>query len=246
MRRRPFLFAILLALFLLAGVGTVLGLLLRHEPNFYRTAAVAPGPRRLQQSGQFLGDLVSLTHDIKDRQDWAAEFTAEGINSYLADGFVQPNAQGQPLPDGVREPRIALDDGRLRVGFRYGSGRWSTVVSLDFRVWLAREEPNAVALELLGAYAGALPVSSQTLLERVSDAIRQLSDTARRANNTSIEVSWYRHDGHPVALLRFQGDQPRTTVQLKQLVLEPGRLRLHGSSVDSPARAMREPTPNGG
>ena len=76
---------------------------------------------------------------------------------------------------------------------------------------------------------GSLPVSAQSLLERVSEAARR----------QDIEVTWYRHEGNPVALLRFQANQPRPTVRLEKLELQEGLLVIGGHSVEAaPLRAM--------
>ena len=96
------------------------------------------------------------------------------------------------------------------------------------RVWLTPREPNVIALELRGLHAGSLPIAAQSLLESVSETARQ--------NN--IEFTWYRHQGNPVALLRFQADQDRPTYRLDHLVLEQGVIRVDGRSVEAPLRAM--------
>src|SRR5207244_1326754 len=93
---------------------------------------------------------------------------------------------------------------------------------IDLRVWLAAKEVNVVALELQALQAGSLPVSAQSLLERIYE-------TARQQN---IDVSYYRHNGNPVALLRFQADQRTPTVQLQRLELQQGLLRISGRSID--------------
>jgi isocitrate/isopropylmalate dehydrogenase len=73
-----------------------------------------------------------------------------------------------------------------------------------------------VALELQSLHAGALPVAAHSLLERISEAARQ--------NN--VDVTWYRHEGHPVALLRFQADQDRPTVKLEHLYVDNAAMQL--------------------
>jgi hypothetical protein len=45
-------------------------------------------------------------------------------------------------------------------------------------------------------------------------------------------VAWYRHNGNPVALLRFPNDS-RSGVQLLQLELGSGKLTLVGRAVDN-------------
>src|SRR5262249_30333323 len=90
-------------------------------------------------------------------------------------------------------------------------------------VWLARGDANVIALELQGMRAGSLPISARSLLERLTEA----------ADRNNIKMTWYRHDGNPVALLRFQSDQPRPSVLVEHLTLGKGHLLVDGRSVAS-------------
>jgi hypothetical protein len=59
------------------------------------------------------------------------------------------------------------------------------------------------------------------------------------ARRQDIEVTWYRWNGNPVALLRFQATQQRPTVRLERLTLQKGLLTIGGRSIEaSPLRAM--------
>jgi hypothetical protein len=197
-----------------------------HEPSFYRRGGQAAGPQRRTLSDGFQNEFFRLLSALQSDDLWGAQFTTEQINAYLMEGFLTSRADEKMLPDNVSAPRVAVDADRLRVGFRYGSGRWSTIITIDMRLWVAQGQVNTVGLELLGLQAGALPISAQSLLEHVSEA-------ARRNN---IDVSWYRHEGHPVALLRFGLDQPRTTIHLKHVELQEGRLLIQGRCLDPSAR----------
>ncbi len=226
-----------LLLFGVAVIAALLLLLLR-EPGFYRRVAVPPGPRREEQSRQFFTRFWAFLEDVHERRVWDATFTQDQVNSFLDHEFVLSNLDRQVLPEGISEPRVALDADRLRLAFRYHVGRWSTVISIDMRVWLAAAEPNVIALELRGMRAGSLPVSAQSLLERLTDA----------ADRNNIKMSWYRHQGNPVAILRFQGDQPRSSaMQLDCLALQPGQVVVHGQATEpgTPTPALPETAPPG-
>jgi hypothetical protein len=131
----------------------------------------------------------------------------------------------------MSDPRVAVEADHIRLAFRYGCPPWSTVITIDFRAWLPTHEPNVVALELQRLRAGALPIVAQSLLERVSEAARR----------NDIEVRWFRHNGHPVALLRFQAAQPRPTAKLQRLELQAGRLVVGGRALeDAPLGGKKE------
>ena len=227
MSRKSMLWALVMVLLLLGGIGTTLVLLLRHEPDFYVRSAVPPGAQRIKSSGEFVEMFSRLVEGIATKRPWDVRFTQEQINSYFEEDFVKEHSAEKPLPGGISEPRVVLESDRIRLAFRYGTGWLSTVISLDLQAWLVSKEPNVVALEFQALHAGALPISGQSLLERVSEAAQQ----------KNIEVTWYRHNGHPVVLLRFQADKSNPTFQLQELELHPAMLRLTGRSLDAVPQA---------
>src|SRR5207245_7134991 len=164
---------------------------------------------------------------ISDKRQWDAHFTQEQINSYFQEDFLEEHPDDRPLPERISEPRVAIESDKIRVGFRYTTGPWSTVVSIDLRVWLVAKEPNVVALEFEGMHAGALPISSQSLLESASESARR----------NDIDPTWYRHNGHPVLLLRFQAGRSRPTFQLQQFDLHAGALSIGARSLDTTPHA---------
>jgi hypothetical protein len=224
MSRRSFLLAIAIFLSMTCGVGAALWMLLRYEPGLYLRAAVPPGEDRHRLSLKCQRELMQLYNSVTDHdeQEWGHCFTDGEINSYLADDFVQSRLDKQLLPEGISQPRIVIEPDKVRVAFRYGSGLWSTVVSIDVRLWLVKGEPNVVALKLVGFHAGALPISAQSLLESIS----------KTCQDNGIAVDWYRDDGFPVALLRFQAEQSHPTLELELIKLEQGAIHIQGHTKD--------------
>ena len=83
-------------------------------------------------------------------------------------------------------------------------------------------ELNTLALEIVSLQAGSLPLSTGTLLDRISEAARR----------EKIDISWYRENGHPVAIMRFQADLSRPTFQFDRIELKDGKLSVSGRSTD--------------
>jgi hypothetical protein len=220
--RKSLLLAVAIVLALAGSAGAGLVIISRHEPTFYRRTAVPPGEGRRRLSGEFVTEFARLIDGVLNKK-WNARFTEEQINSYLEEDFLRQHTAECPLPEGISEPRIALDTNRIRLGFRYGAGHWNTVISLDIHVWLVPKETNLVAFEFLGMHAGAMPISAHGWLERQLDGIRR----------RNIDASWYRHHGHPVLLLRFQADRSTPTFRLQELNLHPGLLSVTGHSIES-------------
>src|SRR5438874_5942391 len=176
MRRKPLILALLVVVVLVGVVTLALAALVWHDPAFYRRGNISAGHERHVWSRQFETEMSHLFSAIQqDDSSWDASFTADQINSYLLQGFVTSGLDDKILPDTMTAPRVAIEEDRFRLGFRYGHGRWSTIITVDMRLWVGQGEINTVGLELLGLHAGAVPVSAQSLLERISDAIERIN-----------------------------------------------------------------------
>jgi hypothetical protein len=214
MSRKSLLIGLGVFLVVLGSAVAGLALLVRHVPGFYRRSAVPPGPARVLHSKAFVKECLDLTTSISCQKKWTAVFTEAQINSYFEEHFIQHHQDQIFLRPGLSSPRVAIDPDQVRLAFRYGKGAWSTIVSISLRVWLPKKEANVVALELRGLHAGSLPITSQSLLDHISEICQ----------SQSIDVKWHRYQGNPVALLRFPSNPSRPSVQLCQLELRHGML----------------------
>ena len=164
--------------------------------------AVAPaGEARTQLSQDFLKEFSTLLKAPEAEQNWDVKFTDEQINSYLDEGFIKEGLATRVLPDGISRPHVVFGTDNPS-GLPLRRRRLEHGHLHRPEVWLAKAEPNAVALELEGMRAGALPISGHWLLE-------EFPQSGTRQNG--LDLTWYRTNGHPVALLRFQADQPHPT-----------------------------------
>jgi hypothetical protein len=224
MSRRCLFMALGVLVLLVGGAGLLFFLVVGYEPEVYSQAVVPAGEARSQLSQDFLKEFTTLLSAPEAERDWYVTFSDEQINSYLEEGFIKEGLASHILPEGVSHPHIVFGPEKVHLAFRYGVGAWNTVISLDLRVWLAKGEPNAVALELEGIRAGALPISGQWLLQDFVKAAR---------DRNGMDVTWYRTNGHPVALLRFQADQPHPSMLLQGVQMQQGSLTIRGRSPES-------------
>jgi hypothetical protein len=217
---------------LLISVGLVFGFVVlvivglcamaKHEPSYYRQATLPAGYERQSLSAQTTGQFFTLSNALAHGEDeWPVTFKTEELNAYFQEQYYNHGGDDN-LPDGFSAPRVKLEDGKMRVGVRYGKGSLSTILTLEIKLWLVKDEVNVLAMEIVSLQAGSLPLSTGTLLDYISEA-------ARREN---IDITWYRHEGHPVAIMRFQADLTRPTFQFKELELKGGELRIVGRSTD--------------
>ncbi len=223
-RRRQFLALLAATSCLLVIVGVALYVAARHEPAFYRRGEIASAAERRQLAEDFLRCSSDVYNLMANGKPWALNNTQNQLNGYLQDEI---SASGGlfSYPENVTDPRIEFDADRIRIGFRYGVGTWTAVVSVDLRTWLVAKEANTIALELCGLSVGGLPFGSHALMEYVTDAAREWN----------ADVTWYRNGSNPIALIRLQANQNRPTLQMRRFEITDGQVHIHGKpTVDTP------------
>jgi len=224
----------MMALLSVGALGAACVFMVLHEPDFYRRAGMPPGPQRLEMSNEFfVRDFVQFIANFDNGRDpWNFSFTQDQLNSFFEEDFIRFGDADYFRKLGITNPRVEFANDQIRIGFRYGTGRWSTVLSYDLKIWLAKSEMNVLAIEIQRRRAGAMPIPTQQIFQ-------ELKDIGRRQN---IDIEWYRHNGNPVAVVKFQCDRPRPTAQLQHIEIKNGTLRLQGQSFDPVQNQFDDPT----
>src|SRR5437868_9057168 len=234
-RHRPLALALGLLVLILAAALGVLGYALKRVPAFY-TAAARPGDYDTREKASRLVTRVAdLKTDIRTKGDWGETFTADELNCFFAEMMGPGGSFTGLLPKGFHSPRVAVEGDRLKLGFRYGQGFWSTVVWIELRVWLVADEVNLMAVEVCDLRAGSLGVGAQSILDSIADAARA----------SNIDVTWYRHEGNPVGLFRFFPDQPIPASQVLTLEVRDGTIVVAGRSRLADSAGPVAPAPPG-
>src|ERR1043165_8176335 len=97
--------------------------LLKHEPSFYRGALTPRGNRAKEDSQKFVGQVANLITSFKEgKGDWGCNLTEQEINSFFEEDFIALGEAEALRKHDIHEPRLVLEDNKLRVAFRYGSG----------------------------------------------------------------------------------------------------------------------------
>jgi len=228
-RRRPFFVAVGL---LMVALGAAFGILLslaKSEPAFYKAAVSEQADWEThQRASQLLTRVQELQNDIRAKGEWGDTFTEDELNCFFAENMGPKDGLTELLPKGFHSPRVSIEGDRLRLGVRYREGFWSTVVWLEMRVWLVKEQVNVAAVEVCELRAGRLPFGTQSILDKIAEVARE----------SSIEVTWYRHKSNPIGLFKFFAKQPKATSQVLTLEVKDGKIVIAGkSSLDLPPAA---------
>ena len=214
-------------LFIFFGSG-ILGLLLvmslglywasRYEPAFYRQALAADAAAQEKGSEQMLRQALAFQNSLKREGAWQATFTAEQINGWLA--FDLRRNHPQALPAEFHEPCVAIQPSCLQLACRYENGPTSSVLCLTVEPYVP--EPNVLALRIVRARAGLLPLPLGDVLKSISQA----------AQNAECKLSWGQADGDPVALIAFPspGEKGEMAITIKTVRLSEGKIYISGST----------------
>lgn len=220
MRRktRSYLLAAALVFGLLAIAGGAVGAVLKQEPDFYSRLGEGNDWTRGERASSLMTRVQDLKNDIRAKSDWSGSFLGDDLNAFCLENLSPGTSYANLLPPGLHSPRIVIEGDRIKLGLRYGRGFWSSILWVELKAWLVKNDTNVIAVELCGVHAGSMPVGCQTLLDTLSEAARE----------SNIEVSWYRHNGNPVGLFRFYADQIRPTTQIHTFKIQDGTIGIAG------------------
>lgn len=186
-------------------------------PEFYSDVLDDDSQRRQLASDTMIQKATVLASDVRKAGRWEAIFTEEELNGWLAVDLEQ-NHPGA-LPPEVVDPRVALEDGSLKLGCRTRWGGLETVLSLTMEVYL--DEPGVVGLRLRNVRAGALPLPMADVLEQIGQL----------GGRQGYLVRWQQSGGDPVALIQVdpvvKGDK---IVTIDNLELAEGEIYLSGTT----------------
>jgi len=202
---------LLVALSLLAGY-----LSLRHVPTFYRVAMATPAEERKQLSDAMIRQVTGLSNGLRRDGEWSAKFSEEQINGWLA--YDLPENHGHNLPTSLIYPCVRIEGDTITLAGQYTEGMFPLVLRLSFQASIS--EPNVLALRLLNARAGAMPIPMARILEKLSLLARKMD----------ADLRWSTHDGSPVALLRIEpsGEDSDQQIVVEQVIVGEGHLSVSG------------------
>ena len=147
-----------------------------------------------------------------------AVFTAQQINGWLAVEFVEDFSG--TLPEGLHDPRVAIESDHVVLACRVTWGGISSVVTVSIEPYLP--EPEVLALRIHHARAGMLPLPLRQVLDDLSAAAR----------HSELNLRWRQANGDPVALISFAApaDAKGKHVRIESLQLADGEIYVAGTT----------------
>jgi hypothetical protein len=206
--RRLVRVALVLVVLLTAGVSILLTAAYRatqQVPEFYQHALARQPREQKAAADQLERQVLELHNEARRPGRWEARFSQEQINGWLAADL--PTKFPGALPDGVSDPRVAIDPNHMQLAVRYDQGDVSTVLSMAGDAYLT-DRPNEVAVHIDHVRAGAVPVPLAQFLDQI----------AERFIDAGLPLRWTEQEGDPVALVTLPLD--REEFKGKQLQVE--------------------------
>ena len=205
-----------LVLAILVAVPAIGWVSLTYQPSYYRAVVRLSREQRQGQARKFVAQGLQLRNDIVNEPTWEAVFSDQEVNAWLAEDLVSHFADH--LPPEVREPRVIFEMDRIILAFELRHSGIDSVITVVARPRVPAG--NTVELTLEKIRAGILPVPADGVLDRIVEYARYLG----------VDVEWMRRDGYPVVLIRYSPNIHRDDIQLEQVQIRTGQLRLAGRS----------------
>ncbi len=205
-----------LLLLLAAAALLAIYLAVRHEPAFYRQALKTDHAVLEKGSHLMLQQAAKLASNLRQEKPWKALFTADEINGWLAVDMMK-NHPGT-LPPTMRDPRVIISSTQVTIACRFRQNGVESVLSLT--VEPSVPEPNVLALRIVKARAGLLPVPLGQVLDQIKKA----------AGDMHLDLRWRHANGDPVAMLSLPANDDDQPVHVDTLELGDGEIYVAGNT----------------
>lgn len=190
----------------------------KHVPEFYRQALASSAKQQQQFDEEFNQQLVDLKTDLDKNRRFETVLSEDQINGWLATTVAQQHAHR--LPSGMRDPRVAIRDGEVRVGSHFRRGKIDTVVWLIADLKLA-DQNTVLEIRLRGLKAGLIPFSIERFQQQITTSL----------SRAKLKITWVEGAEEVTARIelpeRFEGLEGKS-VLFEKIELQPGGLLFSG------------------
>lgn len=200
----------------LAAVPAAFWFSLTYEPPYYRRMVALSQAHREVRAKHFVAQSLQLRNDIVNEPTWEAVFSDQEVNAWLAQDLVTHFAD--QLPPEVRDPRVLFEMDRVVLAFQLDKAGVQSVITVVARPRIPAR--NTVELTLEKIRAGILPVPADNVLDRIID----------HAQRRGVDVTWQKREGYPVVVIHYTPNLTREDVQLEEVEIRGGQIRLAGRS----------------
>src|SRR5262249_50046015 len=136
MRRKRLLISVGLLFGFVVLVLVGLAAMVKHVPSYYEQATMRDGSERQQFSNEPTANyFIAGNALLHGEPTWDVTWTTDQVNAYFQQDYFSHGGDAN-LSEGFSAPRVKFEEGKMRVGVRYGQGLWSTILTLEIKLWL--------------------------------------------------------------------------------------------------------------
>lgn len=236
----------LVAVLLLAVVALLLYQAATATPDSYE--ALMTEVDQLQASGELdqqrqalESQVAALVSEAQSADRWSTVLTEQQLNGWLA--MQLPIDFPQLKRQGVRDPRVLLEEGQATIAFRAQVQGRSAVLTAELAPVVAEE--GWVGAEVRSLKVGTLPLPADRLIKRAEEMIRR-----GQFSREKLRYRWAESNGNPVLLVdieRLASADDRVR-RLDKLAVREGELLIGGRNeavtatpAEAPDAAIEEP-----
>ena len=128
--------------------------------------------------------VAALVSDAKEQPSWQAAFSDREVNGWLAIALKEKFAD--LLPPSILDPRVAFEAEEAVIGFRYQDKDFTTVISVRVNAWLS--DPDVVAIRLLKAHVGTLPIPLTKIVDQMTQALQKQVDRGNLTQEQADDI----------------------------------------------------------
>lgn len=194
---------------------------------FYQQALEQDPVEQQTKSQELESRFTTLHSDLQSQGEWRTAIAADEINAWLATKL--PESFPNMLPEQVREPRIAISAEEVKLAALSDVSGVETVLSVAFEPFVT--DDGDLAIELRQVLAGALPMPSQNIVQRLAIATKRMN----------LPIHWTQNQGNAVMVLerRLWDTESGENRVLNAIELAEGELFLTGyTELIEPAAAV--------
>lgn len=202
----------------------------RQIPDFYRDLLAVPLERSEVAGIGFERQLVELSNRIRLDDSWTAKLTQDQVNGWLASDLPEkfPNA----LPSTIKDPRISIEEKKLKLVFQLESREFSGVIQINGEVF-STEVRNQIAFRIHRVQSGFVPVPISWWAPRLENSL----------GKSEIVLTWSEWEDDIVALVTLPASFTHRTEMsaiLEDVQLGDGCILLAGRTVHQAKGSSQE------
>ena len=160
--------------------------LLQTVPLSYQTALALENKTHQPHLVALQETVDNIKGEIWQRDKLLFEVSEQQINAWLATELGPQSSRA--LPEGIKQPRVALEKQQQTLYFTIERSRFTVVISIVVLIELG-DDPNTVEIRIVSVHAGSLPIRMKRAFDEIESAMAHQGVDFQWKPRTNREVA---------------------------------------------------------